>query len=92
MTATSTTPLIEPEDKQPDEQVTIRLRPDVARDLRAYGQYADDSSSSHVVSAALKRLFDADKGFRAFRQDHPNAGEVTARSNGKARRKSETKA
>ena len=59
-------PLIEPEDKQADEQVTIRLRPEIARDLRAYGQYASDSSTSHVVSAALKRLFAADKGFQSF--------------------------
>jgi len=84
-------PLIEPEDKQPDEQVTIRLRPDIARDLRAYGQYANDSSTSHVVSAALKRLFAADKGFQNFKQEHPSAGEVAVRLNGRSRRKSEAK-
>ena len=85
-------PLIQPEDKQPDEQVTIRLRPEVARELRAYGQYASDSSASHVVSSALKRLFAADKGFEGFKQGHPTAGESAVRSNGKARRKSEVKA
>jgi hypothetical protein len=84
-------PLIEPEDKQPDEQVTIRLRPEVGRELRAYGQYASDSSASHVVSSALKRLFAADKGFQAFKQDHPNAGDSAVRSNGRSRRKSEAK-
>jgi hypothetical protein len=85
-------PLIEPEDKQPDEQVTIRLRPDIARDLRAYGQYASDSSTSHVVSAALKRLFAADKGFQNFKQEHPSAGDMAVRSNGRSRRKAEAKA
>jgi hypothetical protein len=85
-------PIIEPEDKQPDEQVTIRLRPEIARDLRAYGQYASDSSTSHVVSAALRRLFAADKGFQSFKQEHPNAGEVAVRSNGRSRRKSEARA
>ncbi|MGI9070444.1 MAG: hypothetical protein ACR2JB_03715 [Bryobacteraceae bacterium] len=40
MQANPPAPLIEPEDKQPVEQVTIRLRPELARDLRAYGQYA----------------------------------------------------
>ena len=84
--------IIEPEDKQPDEQVTIRLRPEIARDLRAYGQYASDSSTSHVVAAALKRLFAADKGFQNFRQEHPSAGEVAVRPNGRSRRKAEAKA
>jgi hypothetical protein len=85
-------PLIEPEDKQPDEQVTIRLRPEIARDLRAYGQYASDSSTSHVVSAALKRLFAADKRFQNFKQEHPSAGNMAVRSNGRSRRKAEAKA
>jgi hypothetical protein len=84
-------PLIEPEDKQPDEQVTIRLRPETAQELRAYGQYASDSSASHVVSSALKRLFAADKGFQSFKQDHPSAGDSALRSNGRTRRKSEAK-
>ncbi|MGH9639050.1 MAG: DUF2274 domain-containing protein [Bryobacteraceae bacterium] len=85
------TPLIEPEDKKPDEQITIRLRPDVARDLRAYGRYASDSSTSHVIAAALKRLFAADKGFLAYKQEHPTAGEPDARTNGKSRLKFEAK-
>lgn len=85
-------PIIEPEDKQPDEQVTIRLRPEIARDLPAYGQYASDSSTSHVVSAALKRLFAADKGFQSFKQEHPSAGDLAVRLNGRPRRKSEARA
>ena len=85
-------PLIQPEDKQPDEQVTVRLRPELARELRAYGQYASDSSASHVVSSALKRLFAADKGFQTYKQDHPSAGDSSVRSNGRTRRKSEAKA
>ncbi|MGA8025572.1 MAG: hypothetical protein WB992_00385 [Bryobacteraceae bacterium] len=85
-------PLIQPEDKQPDEQVTVRLRPEVARELRAYGQYASDSSASHVVSSALRRLFAADKGFQSYKQDHPSAGDLTGRSNGRSRRKPEAKA
>ncbi len=85
-------PLIEPEDRQPDEQVTIRLRPDIAQDLRAYGQYANDSSTSHVVSAALKRFFAADKGFQNFKEEHPSAGEVAVRPNGRSRRRAEAKA
>ncbi len=85
-------PLIQPEDKQPDEPVTVRLRPEVARDLRAYGQYASDSSASHVITAALKRLFTADKGFQKFTQDHPNAGAVAVSSKGKSRIKSDAKA
>jgi hypothetical protein len=85
-------PLIQPEDKQPDEQVTLRLRPEVARELRAYGQYASDSSASHVVSSALRRLFAADKGFQSYKQDHPSAGDSTVRSNARSRRKSEAKA
>lgn len=67
-------PLIEPEDKQPDEKIEIRLRPEVARELRAYGEYANGSSASHVVSAALKRLFREDKGFKSYREANPNAG------------------
>ena len=67
-------PLIEPEDKQPDEKIEIRLRPEVARELRAYGEYTAGSSASHVVSAALKRLFREDKGFKSFRESNPNAG------------------
>lgn len=69
-------PLIEPEDKQPDEKLEVRLRPEVARDLRAYGEYANGSSASHVVAAALKRLFREDKGFRSYRETNPNAGSV----------------
>ncbi|HSU30201.1 MAG TPA: hypothetical protein VLJ11_03110 [Bryobacteraceae bacterium] len=84
-------PLIEPEDKQPDEQLTFRLRPELARELRAYGRYASDSSVSHVVSSALRRLFAADKGFQSFKQEHPNAGESAIRLNGRSRRKSEAK-
>ena len=69
-------PLIEVEDKQPDEKIEIRLRPEVARDLRAYGEYAQGSSASHVVTAALKRLFREDKGFKSFREENPTAGSV----------------
>jgi hypothetical protein len=67
-------PLIEPEDKQPDEKLEVRLRPEVACDLRAYGEYANGSSVSHVVAAALKRLFREDRGFKIFRDANPNAG------------------
>ncbi|MFL6448101.1 MAG: hypothetical protein ACJ746_10500 [Bryobacteraceae bacterium] len=67
-------PLIEPEDKHPDEKIEIRLRPEIARELRAYGEYTSGSSVSHVVSAALKRLFRDDKGFKSFRDANPNAG------------------
>ena len=80
-------PLIEPEDKQPDEKLEVRLRPEVARDLRAYGEYADGSSASHVVAAALKRLFREDKGFKSYRDANPNAGSVKVqniRKNGAA--------
>lgn len=69
-------PLIEVEDKQPDEKIEVRLRPEVARDLRAYGEYAQGSSASHVVTAALKRLFREDKGFKSFREENPSAGSV----------------
>jgi len=69
-------PLIEVEDKQPDEKIEIRLRPEVASDLRAYGAYAQGSSASHVVTAALKRLFREDKGFKSFREENPSAGSV----------------
>jgi hypothetical protein len=69
-------PLIEPEDKQPDEKVEIRIRPEIARALRAYGEYAGGSSSSHVVTAALKRLFREDKGFQKFQEANPAAGQV----------------
>jgi hypothetical protein len=69
-------PLIEVEDKQPDEKIEIRLRPEVARDLRAYGEYAQGSSVSHIVAAALKRLFREDKGFKTFREENPDAGSV----------------
>lgn len=72
----TTKPLIDCEDRQPDEQVTLRLRPDVARDLRAYGEYAS-SSQNHIVSASLKRLFGADKGFKEYREQNPNAGSVS---------------
>jgi hypothetical protein len=71
-------PLIEVEDKQPDEKIEIRLRPEVARDLRAYGEYAQGSSTSHVVASALKRLFREDKGFKSFREANPSAGSVKA--------------
>jgi len=69
-------PLIEVEDKQPDEKIEIRLRPEVAHDLRAYGEYAQGSSVSHVVAAALKRLFREDKGFKTFREENPSAGSL----------------
>jgi hypothetical protein len=69
-------PLIAVEDKQPDEKLEVRLRPEVARDLRAYGEYAQGSSASHVVSAALKRLFREDKGFKSFREQNPSAGSI----------------
>ena len=80
-------PLIDPEDKQPDEKLEVRLRPEIARDLRAYGEYANGSSPSHVVAAALKRLFREDKGFKSYRDANPNAGSVKVqniRKNGAA--------
>jgi len=61
-------PIIEPEDKTPDEPVHIRLRPEIARDLRAYQQYVN-SSVHYVVSAALRRLFAADKEFKMFKDE-----------------------
>lgn len=87
MSAPTTAPLIEVEDKQPDEKIEVRLRPEIATDLRAYGEYAQGSSPSHVVSAALKRLFREDKGFRRFREANPAAGSVKVqkiRKNGAA--------
>jgi hypothetical protein len=85
MPATTTTPLIEPEDKNPDEKLIVSLRPDLAQDLRAYAQYANNSSPKHIVSAALRRLFAADKGFKVFKDANPSAGIVNG-SNGSPRR------
>ena len=68
------TPLIAPEDREPDEKIELRLRPEIARALRAYGEYANGSSPSHVVSSALMRLFREDKGFRRYREANPSAG------------------
>lgn len=82
-------PLIEPEDKQPDERLEFRLRPEVARDLRAYGEYASGSSPSHVVTAALKRLFREDRGFKAFREANPASGSANVQ---KMRRQSASSA
>jgi len=90
--ANAKAPMIEPEDNQPDEQITIRLRPEVARDLRAYGRYVKGSSASHVVSSTLRWLFGADKGFQSFKQDHPDAGNVTVSSRRRSRTSSESKA
>jgi hypothetical protein len=70
-------PLIEVEDKLPGETVAIRLRPEVARELRAYGEFAQGSSASHVIAAALIRLFRADKEFADFLKEHPDAGALT---------------
>ena len=84
-------PMIEPEDNQPDEQVTIRLRPEVARDLRAYGRYVNGSSASYVVSSTLKWLFSVDKGFQGFKQDNPDAGNLQPSSRRRSRSKSEAK-
>jgi hypothetical protein len=53
-------PLIEREDKQPDEKLEVRLRPEVALDLRSYQQFADNSQH-HVISAALRYPFEADQ-------------------------------
>ena len=74
-----TTPLIVPEDREPDEKLEFRLRPDIALALRAYGEYANGSSPSHVVSSALVRLFREDKGFRLFREANPLAGSFKVR-------------
>ena len=73
-----TQPIIEIEDKQPDEKISLSLRPDIARSLRAYGEYAHGSSVNHVVTAALKRLFEADKGFKTYLGEHPDAGSVAS--------------
>ena len=66
-------PIIEIEDKTPDEQLAVRVRPEIAKDLRAYSEFAS-SSQGHIVAAALKRLFAADKGFKSFLQAQPEAG------------------
>ncbi len=81
----ATTPLIEPEDKNPDEKIILSLKPEMARELRAYAQYANNSSPKHIVSSALKRLFAADKGFKVFKDANPSAGIVNG-SNGSSRR------
>lgn len=81
-----TQPIIEIEDKQPDEKIEVRLRPEIARSLRAYGDYAHGSSVSHVVTAALRRLFDADKGFKSYQSEHPHAGSVAPQKVEKIRR------
>ncbi len=44
----ATTPLIDPEDKNPDEKIILNLRPEIAQDLRAYAQYANNSSPKHI--------------------------------------------
>lgn len=81
-----TAPLIEIEDKQPDEKIEIRLRPEMARSLRAYGEYAHGSSVSHVVTAALRRLFEADKRFKTYLGEHPEAGSLAPQKVEKIRR------
>ncbi len=77
-------PLIDVEDKQPDETITVRLRPEVARELRAYGAFAKGSSASHVVAAALVRLFRADKEFTEFLKANPSAGALATTKSKKA--------
>jgi len=80
-------PIIEMEDKTPDEHLAVRVRPEIAKDLRAYSEFAA-RSQGHIVAAALKRLFAADKGFRSFLQTHPEAGSaVQGESKAKVARK-----
>ena len=81
-----TTPIIEIEDKQPDEKISLSLRPEIARSLRAYSDYAHGSSVNHVVTAALKRLFEADKGFKTYLAEHPDAASGAPQKVGKIRR------
>lgn len=81
-----TQPIIEIEDKQPDEKISLSLRPEIARSLRAYGEYAHGSSVNHVVTAALRRLFEADKGFRVYLAEHPEAGSIPSSKVEKIRR------
>src|SRR4051794_10986428 len=84
-------PLIEREDKQPDEKLEVRLRPEVALDLRSYQQFSE-SSQHHVISAALKRLFEADKEFKVWQKANPGAGRnlpATADAKSRKTRRSE---
>jgi len=74
-------PLIEAEDKRKREEMPVKLHPDLAAELRDYARYAGGSSLHHIVSGALKRLFDADREFKQWRKDNPaGAAEVPAKN------------
>jgi hypothetical protein len=74
-------PLIDAEDKRKPEEIPVRLHPDLAAELRDYARYGGGSSLHHIVSGALKRLFDADREFRQWRKDHPaETAEVPAKN------------
>lgn len=78
-------PLIDREDKQPDEKIDVKLRPEVAFMLRGYAKFSE-SSHNHIIAAALKRLFYADKEFGVYQQENPKAGDkpvVSAKQKGR---------
>jgi hypothetical protein len=66
-------PLIEKEDRREEEPLRVRLNPGVAEQLKAYSKFIE-SSEGHIVNAALQRLFAADKDFKEFIENHPDAG------------------
>jgi hypothetical protein len=59
------------------EPLRVRLNPGVAEQLKAYSKFIE-SSEGHIVNAALQRLFAADKDFKEFIENHPDAGKPEA--------------
>ena len=64
-------PLIEPE-TQPmkNEQLNVRIDPEVVATLRNYCEFLKSSSQHHVVEQSLRYVFGRDTDFQSWLSDH----------------------
>lgn len=62
-------PLIQPEKKTSNEQLSVALPADTLRELRAYAQFLNQSSVSYVLTQLVATL-GRDKEFQQWKAGH----------------------
>lgn len=77
-------PLIQPKPMPPQKQtVALRLEVSTFAALKRYAAFLGTRDLSHVVTGSLEKIFNADREYKTWLKDHPDAAVATrVRKNG----------
>lgn len=62
-------PFIDPQDQTENEELKVKIRPEVIRLVDEYAQFLNNSKPWYVVQEVLRKSIESDKAFQKWRKE-----------------------